>query len=448
MQPEDRGIAVGQELPHILKATSLARTSWASPFRLLVGLVLTCTACLVLLQPHPAGSAEKVARLIAHGGYLVDDGTGTRQYRAREPFMPASTLKVLTCLAALEYLGRDYRFETQLYLDEDQNLYIKGYGDPFLTSETVLDIGRQLYHLGIHRINGIFLDESIFALEGPTAGSENTENPYDAPNGALVVNFNALPIQVNRDGTISSGEEQTPSLPLMQEVGHRLAAGSHRVNHAAFPCISTISTTLRYVGELFSAQLQQAGITVNGCFQAKKVPEHLAPRLIYRNSLPLTEMVRACLMGSNNFIANQFYLTCGLKAAGPPATWGKSRDFFAGYIAKVLQLTPAELQMAEGSGLSRQNRVTAAALVRVLHRFSPYASLLTPHDGILLKSGTMSDIFCYAGYFEEKSRLVPFAILLNQEKNTRKDVLRLLQRSEVRTASLPQAGPSAPATQK
>lgn len=391
--------------------------------------------------PAPsAWSADKAAKLIAHGGYLVDDGTGTRQYRAREPFIPASTLKVVTCLAALETLGVEYRFETHFFLDNNHNLYIKGYGDPFLISETVLDIGRQLYGLGIHQIDTIFLDETAFALDGPPDGSENTANPYDAPNGALAVNFNALPIQVDAKGEISSGESQTPPLPLMREIGPRLKTGSHRVNLTAFPCRPTLSPTLRYTGELFTAQLQQAGITVKNCFAARPVPPRLSPCLIYKNPLALAEIVRACLKSSNNFIANQLYLACGLKAAGLPATWQKSQAFFAEYTGKVLGIGGAELQMVEGSGLSRQNRITAAALVQVLHRFSPFADLLSTKEGVLLKSGTMQDIFCYAGYLEEEGGLVPFAILLNQEKNNRKEVLKLIQDHGLTTASLPKAG--------
>jgi D-alanyl-D-alanine carboxypeptidase/D-alanyl-D-alanine-endopeptidase (penicillin-binding protein 4) len=391
---------------------------------------------IVIFHAAPVCSAEKAVELVANGGFLVEDGTGTRQHRAEELFIPASTLKIVTCLAALEILGSDYRFETHFFVDAGKNLYIKGYGDPFLTSETVLDIGQQLYALGIHRISSIFLDDTVFALDGPTAGSENSARAYDVPNGALAVNFNALPIRVDKNGTIGSGEPQTPSLPLMQEIGSRLPPGFHRVNLTAFPTPPTISPTLRYSGELFSAQLQRAGLVVENGLQARMVPKNLIPVLIHRNALTLAEMVRACLKSSNNFIANQLYLACGLKSSGPPATWEKSRLLLADYLETTLDIQPEEMQMVEGSGLSRQNRLTATALVRILNRFSPYAYLLNLHDGIPLKTGTMSDIFCYAGYFEEDDKLVPFAILLNQEKNTRERILKLLQRGNNSTAAL------------
>lgn len=400
---------------------------------------LLCLAvwATVIVHPYPARSAEKAAELISHGGYLVEDGTGTRAHRANELFIPASTLKILTSLAALEILGGEYRFETHLFLDAENNLYIQGHGDPFLTSETVLDIGRKLYESGIRNIDTIFLDESVFALEGPTAGSENSTRSYDAPNGALVVNFNALPILVAKNGTISSGEPQTPTLPLMREIGPRLSSGFHRVNLSAFPGAPGLSPTLRYTGELFSAQLQQAGILVKSHLRMKMVPAGQKPYLIYKNNLSLSEIVRACLKKSNNFIANQLYLACGLKSSGRPATWQKSQLFFADYIGNTLNIPPTEIHMVEGSGLSRHNRITATALVQILNRFAPFASLLSPHDGIQLKSGTMRDIFCYAGYFEEDNRLIPFAILLNQEKNHRDRILKSLQNNRIETVSYP-----------
>ncbi|EKD34350.1 MAG: hypothetical protein ACD_75C02378G0007, partial [uncultured bacterium] len=57
--------------------------------------------------------------------------------------------------------------------------------------------------------------------------------------------------------------------------------------------------------------------------------------------------------------------------------------------------------------------------------------------GIPLKTGTMSDIFCYAGYFQEGSKMIPFAVLLNQEKNNRERILKALQHSRVNTAATP-----------
>ena len=63
---------------------------------------------------------------------------------AAEKRMPASILKIFTSLVALHYLGDDYRFPTEFYLDKQSNLKIKGYGDPLLISEVISKISQVL----------------------------------------------------------------------------------------------------------------------------------------------------------------------------------------------------------------------------------------------------------------------------------------------------------------
>jgi D-alanyl-D-alanine carboxypeptidase/D-alanyl-D-alanine-endopeptidase (penicillin-binding protein 4) len=357
---------------------------------------------------------------------MVQGDTKKIRYREGELFIPASTIKILTCLVALENLGKDYRFETHFFLDEKKNLYIKGYGDPFLTSETILEMAGKLRGLGISQLGSLYIDNSSFALSEGTAGSENSTNPYDAPNGALAVNFNALPILVAKDGTVSSGEPQTPFIPMMAAIGAQLGPGFHRVNVNAFPHPGQKKPSLRYAGELISAQLIRSGIRIQKSFSNKTAPAILKPIYIHSGKKNLEEIVRECLKYSNNFIANQLFLACGVKDFGLPATWGKSRQSFNYFTRTVLDIPPNQLKVEEGSGLSRDNRISPAALVKVLDRFRPYSSLLTIQKNIFVKSGTLRGVFCYAGYFFENHNLAPFAILLNQPKNSRNDILKSL----------------------
>lgn len=400
----------------------------------LLGL-LCCLA--VLFRPGPASCRDGVLNLITNGGYMVDDGSGRWQYREQELFIPASTLKILTSLAALELLGPDYRFATHFFLDGRHNLYIKGYGDPLLTPAALLDIGRKLAGLGIRRLRSIRLDASAFDLRDETASDENSANSYDAPNGALAVNFNALPVLLADNGAVSSGEPETPLLPLMREVGSRLAPGFHRLNIAMLPGTAGKSRALRYVAELFSAQLQQVGITIQEPWQEETVPPGLRPILMYQGSASLSEIVGECLKYSNNFIANQLYLACGTKTCGLPATWKKSRQALSTYCATTLGLSPDQMVMVEGSGLSRQNRISPATLIEILNRFKPFAPLLSRRNAIAVKSGTLLGVYCYAGYFEKGTALVPFALLLNQPENTRDQLLQALASDAIGPAAAP-----------
>jgi D-alanyl-D-alanine carboxypeptidase/D-alanyl-D-alanine-endopeptidase (penicillin-binding protein 4) len=145
---------------------------------------------------------------------------------------------------------------------------------------------------------------------------------------------------------------------------------------------------------------------------------------IHYSSKTLEEIIRACLKYSNNFIANQLFLACGAATSQFPATWDKSRRFMNNYLTSTLMLSNDQIRIVEGSGLSRQNSITPLAFLQILERFKPHANLLSKKDDIVLKSGTLSDVFSFAGYLHEKT-LRPFVILLNQPENTKEDILQL-----------------------
>ncbi|MDK9709329.1 MAG: D-alanyl-D-alanine carboxypeptidase [Desulforhopalus sp.] len=400
------------------KIPTAAATSW-----LLALLFFMLTAGV----QDTLAAEDNIDHLISNGGYMIEDSSGRHRYRADDLFVPASTMKVLTSLIALELLSPEYRFETHFFLDSQANLYIKGYGDPLLTSANILEIGKKLAGMGITKLRSLCLDDSVFSLNGETASDENSANSYDAPNGALAVNFNAVPILVGKNGKVSSAEPETPLLPLMKQIGSGLAPGSYRLNINMLPPEADKSPTLRYAGELLTAQLQKAGITIQHPFKKENTPGSLKPVFIHQSPAPLEEIVRECLKYSNNFIANQLFLTCGLQAYGFPATWDKGRQTFGNYAMTSLGLPKEVLIVMDGAGLSRQNRVSPAALIQILGRFKPFATLLKQYESIPLKSGTLTGVYCYAGYFPQNDTLIPFALLLNQPENTRKQLLKELQ---------------------
>ncbi|MGW8193613.1 MAG: D-alanyl-D-alanine carboxypeptidase/D-alanyl-D-alanine-endopeptidase [Desulforhopalus sp.] len=377
-----------------------------------------------LVLPHgaTAGNPANPQRFVHNGGYMVDNDSGDLRYREQEPFIPASTLKILTSLVALESLGRQFRFETRFFLDKGNNLYVKGYGDPLLTSEVVLAIGRELASRGITKFNSLYLDDSSFNLPEQATKQQDSANPYDAPNGALSVNFNALPVKINTDGTINSGEPQTPLLPMMVKIGDGMVPGRYRLNINVFSQALQMDAQLQYTGELFTKQFAAAGITIMNGFKRKSTPAGIKPIYIHYGT-SLEEIVRACLQYSNNYIANQLFLACGARYYGMPATWDKSRRAFKLFLAKVFGSAGTKINIVEGSGLSRGNRISPAELVMILNRFKPYRTLLKIDHNIYLKTGTLSDVFCYAGYIPLKGTPVSFAIMLNQQQNFRKNLL-------------------------
>jgi D-alanyl-D-alanine carboxypeptidase/D-alanyl-D-alanine-endopeptidase (penicillin-binding protein 4) len=400
----------------------------ASRTALFLAAVLSCfNPCQPgLLHADQAGTTVTAADLIQQGGYiLAPNGHITVAENSAKPFVPASTLKIITSLAALDILGPDHRFATRISRDRQDNLYIQGSGDPFLLTENVTAIVQKLHESGIEQINNLIVDESAYQLDCPADGCDNTTNPYDAWNSGLAVNFNAIAIRVAPDRTVSSDDPKVPFLPMMRAIGATLPPGHHHVNVNAFAAAGQLSNTLRYTGELFAALLQNQQIVVHGEIMSGQAPPEATPILTYWSKKTVRDMLQQCLKYSNNFIANQLFLACGVARFGAPATWDKGRAAMQAYTKESLGLSESELMMVEGSGLSRQNRITPRAMITALRKFAPYKELLPMKNGIMLKSGTLTGVYCYAGYLPQQ-QAAPFAILLNQPQNNRDEILQIL----------------------
>jgi D-alanyl-D-alanine carboxypeptidase/D-alanyl-D-alanine-endopeptidase (penicillin-binding protein 4) len=385
---------------------------------------LIIAVCPPLAAESP-GNAPCIEH-ITNGAYLLGDAeTPVSSYNEDDLFIPASTLKIVTALVALETLGPEYRFSTAYYIDEDNRLTIRGFGDPWLISEVIAEHGRQLRLRGITHINEIIIDDSAFRLEFPQNWQHRSDNPYDAENGAINVNFNTAAIRKFADGRVLSAESQTPTVAILKTLGRGVAVGYHRINVSAADAGGN-NLRLRYAGEIFAALFRQAGITVAGAISIRST----APRgrLIYtaHTPIPLSEVLRACLTYSNNMIANQIFLVCGAERYGYPANWEKGRRAAATILQDLAPRAKSLIHIEEGSGLSQANQVTADAMVEILALFKPYADLLPEQDGILVKSGTLSGVYNYAGYLKAEHHLDPFVILLNQRSNKRDELLSCL----------------------
>ncbi|RUM34771.1 MAG: hypothetical protein DSY58_07730 [Desulfobulbus sp.] len=213
------------------------------------------------------------SRLIQNGSYGISDINGKiiSACNADKAFVPASILKIPTALTAFSILGPDFRFKTNFYLDEQNDLYIQGFGDPLLISEEIKDILAELKHRGVGEINSIFVDNSSFALEHQVPGSEFSDNPYDAPVGPIAVNFNSIPVRVTKKRRVVSGEQQTPYIELMAEVADNFLPGSYRINICRDFC-NADQQMARYTTQLFRAMQHKAGIPGQGDTGIKKIP--------------------------------------------------------------------------------------------------------------------------------------------------------------------------------
>jgi D-alanyl-D-alanine carboxypeptidase/D-alanyl-D-alanine-endopeptidase (penicillin-binding protein 4) len=398
------------------------------PTRLLAGLLALLTFVMIgsPLQATEKASLRKIRSLVNNGSVVLTSETGERliAINADRRFVPASTIKILTAMIARDLLGETFRFSTGFYTNTQGDLAIKGFGDPFLVSDEIRIIARNLKDSGVTQINRIMLDHSYFTDDLSIPGLSKTSNPYDAINGALVVNFNTIHVKKEASGNVVSAEVETPLTPLVIAKAAGISRGkTERINLSARKADCN-----RYAGEIFSAIFREQGITITHDFIGEvTVDASWQQRYLHRNSRALDDVLQGLLQYSNNFIANQLFLAVPQASdSDTGATLQKSRRLFENYIRTRLNIDADELIMVEGSGISRGNLVTGNVMISILERFKSHAGLLTPKDGHPVKSGTLTGVYNYAGYIKTAGGLRSFVIMLNQQKNHRDAILTLL----------------------
>jgi D-alanyl-D-alanine carboxypeptidase/D-alanyl-D-alanine-endopeptidase (penicillin-binding protein 4) len=316
-------------------------------------------------------------------------------------------MKILTALAAIERWGLDHRFHTDFYFTDDDRLWVKGYGDPYLVSEELERIAKALKARGIVRVAGIATDDSYFDPGVEIDGRSSSANPYDAPMTAVAANFNTVNV-VNRGGRVRSAEAQTPLTPLALRVGQRLGSGEHRVS------LERREKAVRYFGELLRAKLEQAGIEVGGGPRNGRVPAGAKRVYRHRNSRDLRFVLAAMLEYSSNFIANDLFLKLADRGDGRPLGTFGAQQAMADWVERTFGWESYRID--DGAGLSRGNRLSARQLLEAVNAFAPYMDLLPKRSKrVRAKTGTLRGVSCYAGFVKRGGRWEPFSLLINQQ---------------------------------
>lgn len=372
---------------------------------------------------NAALSGQRLKSLVQRIGPLdsilvkAQDGRVLASKNANQLRIPASVLKLLTGLGALHYLGAEYRFITEFYRSPDNQLKVKGYGDPLWVSEVLADAAATLKStLPVNpgtppdttRFKGLILDDGYFQQPLPIPGRSRTPQPYDAPNSAICANFNTVHLSYDSQGRPASGEPQTPLVPfaLAQLKKGGLQPGRAVLSH------DERQATL-YSGHLLSYFLNQQGIAVDGSItRGPVVPDKDQLLLRYASPYRLTEIIEKLMTYSNNFIANQLLLAVGAKVYNSPATLAKGQKALARFAH--LELGLKGFKIVEGSGISRQNRLSAEQVMVILEGYAVRKELLRKQKRQYFKTGTLKGVQTRAGFLDLGAQgTYRFVIMIN-----------------------------------
>ncbi len=388
---------------------------------------------ILLLAPALSVAAEqdRLRALAGDGAVMLATPAGEEliSINPNASLTPASVLKVPLAQVALTTLGQDFRFETLFYRNDSGDLLIRGLGDPYLVSEEIELIATALAEQGLSEVRRLVMDDSAFEPAPDLPVESGALDPYAARNSALAVNFNTVNLAWTPSGELRSGEPQTPLTRVARELATRVQSGSpQRINVGQDP-----QTGLRQAQQLFNIFLERAGVAVvDAGFYHQAVDEQWQLFYPHASSKSLRDNLEGLLRYSNNYIANQLFMTIGAQQHGYPATAAAAREVLQQELARLygegVGSDPDSLLMIEGSGLGRSQRLSAATMMQILETFRPYADLLPEEDGALRKSGTLTGVYNYVGYIPRTDGLYPFVILTNQAANNRAEILQRLQR--------------------
>jgi D-alanyl-D-alanine carboxypeptidase/D-alanyl-D-alanine-endopeptidase (penicillin-binding protein 4) len=277
------------------------------------------------------------------------DGSGTgatvAAFKPDTPFIPASTMKLVTSAGALLELGPRHRFTTSLLADPSAvrtgkvlrgALYLRGSGDPVLSTRSygsawlrgratpLTPLGTGMRAAGIRLVRGsIVADEGLFDRKRLGPGWPSYYSLYVSPLSAVATNQDY--------------------------------AGSGRASYVSSPTVAAaqrVRATLRGAGVQHVGRLR-SGATPRG---ARVVASTTSP--------PLPVILRAMNLDSDNFIAETLTKDVGAYGAGRGTTRAGTARTRA--LLEDRGILRAGDTLADGSGLSRANRLSAGSLVRLV----------------------------------------------------------------------------------
>lgn len=420
----------------------------------------------------------------------LDTGRVIYEENAEKLYMPASNMKIYTVAAAIDRLGPDFRFVTSVYAPAKPDptgrvtgdLIIYGRGDPSISAafnngdywKGINDLAQKIADSGLKRVEGDLVgDESYF--RGPQLGAgwewDDLQSYDGAPISALTVNNNAVDVMVrpgpsagmacsvttgpplpiltivNRTTTGSAGSKR--SIAISRYLGESTVevSGSLPLGDQGFAGIVSVPDPALAFVYLLRSALSVRGVTITGRTRTMtarsrgEVPLNTSSlaELTQWNSPPLSEIAGKTLKPSQNLYSELILRALGQSAWPNDPSIRSSSDAGHEVVKQFLAkagLDPKSYALADGSGLSRHNLISANGTIQLLtfmsrHRYASVFRDALPVAGVdgtlrnrlkdnaatgnvQAKTGTINQVAALSGYVTTGAgeRLV-FSIIVN-----------------------------------
>ncbi|WP_249870490.1 D-alanyl-D-alanine carboxypeptidase/D-alanyl-D-alanine endopeptidase [Oceanobacillus saliphilus] len=318
---------------------------------------------------------------------------------------PASNMKMLTAAAALETLGEDYRFSTEVLTDGSINgnllqgdLYIKGKGDPTLLKEDLDQFAKELKEQGISKIKGDLVgddnwyddvrlsqdlnwsDEPFYTGAQISALNLSPDEDYDA--GTVVVEVRATDAPggkaqvsltpetdyvniVNHTEMVPAGEPKNISIQREHGSNNIIIEGQMPVGGTLSRSWASVWEPTGYVLDIFGKSLAEQGITFIGQSEQKFGLTPVDARILTsKESMPLEELLIPFMKLSNNGHGEVLVKEMG-KVVHGEGSWDKGLEVMENVVTG-LGVNPDTILLRDGSGMSHKNMIPSNDLAQML----------------------------------------------------------------------------------
>ncbi|WP_039456449.1 D-alanyl-D-alanine carboxypeptidase/D-alanyl-D-alanine endopeptidase [Candidatus Jidaibacter acanthamoebae] len=377
---------------------------------------------------------------------------------------PASTQKLITAYAALKELGNNYRFETKFSTQGKVvnktlhgNLYITFDGNPDLSQKDLASLSIKLKEKGITKIKGnIIIDDSRFDDKYYADGwnIEDKNFAFSAPVSAIVIDQNFFTLKLKEKGSAFQLTEYSPypkianHVKLISEKSPQceLELTSNDSNiymlhgcslKGSSPDILKIAiqSPKLWAQNLIKFYLNRGNIAFQD-IKFNKTPSSSKVLFSFK-SRPLNEILKTFLQDSNNLIGEVLLKTIATKKC-------KVGSFKAGtkilydFVAHQLKNEELEIQLKDGSGLSRKNLISADIFISLLEKihYEPREiketllaalpssssngtlktrfidSLIISRGSLIAKTGYMENTSCLVGFINDKQGKSRYALVV------------------------------------
>lgn len=324
----------------------------------------------------------------------ADTGRTVFQYNSKKKFIPASNNKILTSLAALSLLGKDFRFKTEFYLGGGIHsrvghggLYVKGFGDPTIDIKKIREIAGRIKALGVTRIDGgVLLDGSYFddIHYGEGWDPDWFGKGFCPPITAISFNYNSAKIKISASrvqgvpaivktmpaefpfpirNRVSTARKRSGVTAKYSEQNELRISGYVSPRKKAETLELSVPDPFFYFGAVLKQVLEENGIEVSGPIDRRRVPRW-AGKIFTHYSEPLSTVIHEYNKESINIIGESMVKVIGAKFVSTPGSWKSGTRVIENRLREIG--LNGNFSVADGSGLSRLNRASTEDITKAL----------------------------------------------------------------------------------